>query len=172
MSPNVICFVSYNFRKYWIYMAMWQTKDRRKRTLSYRRTGVSAECRRSDDIYVPKVTSWSMCKFVINSHNITLLMCTHAKVYNIWCYREKLQVIHKSEDARKRIARAIEKSYIFKGLDKEQIKIVYSHQPSLAWQYCCIHDANTIKITIFFKGDKKYINVGLCTHDIRSSILA
>lgn len=35
-----------------------------------------------------------------------------------------MQVVPKSDDAKKRIKRAIEKSYIFKGLDKEQIRTV------------------------------------------------
>jgi hypothetical protein len=35
-----------------------------------------------------------------------------------------MKVVSKSNDAKKRIKRAIEKSYIFKGLDKEQIQTV------------------------------------------------
>ena len=35
-----------------------------------------------------------------------------------------MKVVPKSDDARKRIKKAIEKSYIFRGLDKDQIKTV------------------------------------------------
>ncbi|KAG0608341.1 hypothetical protein M758_8G098100 [Ceratodon purpureus] len=64
-----------------------EQKDKRKRTLSFRRTGVSAEPTAVDTTYIPKV-------------------------------------VPKSDDARKRIKKAIEKSYIFRGLDKDQIKTV------------------------------------------------
>ncbi|XP_024358631.1 cAMP-dependent protein kinase regulatory subunit isoform X2 [Physcomitrium patens] len=64
-----------------------KVKDKRRRTLSFRRTGVSAEPVVLDSSYVPKV-------------------------------------VKKSNDAKKRIQRALEKSYIFKGCDKKQIKTV------------------------------------------------
>ncbi|KAG0556492.1 hypothetical protein KC19_11G057800 [Ceratodon purpureus] len=63
------------------------SKVKRRRTLSFRRTGVSAESTAVDTSYVPRV-------------------------------------IPKADNAKGRIRKAVEKSYIFKGLDKEQMKTV------------------------------------------------
>ncbi|KAH9555840.1 hypothetical protein CY35_08G137400 [Sphagnum magellanicum] len=63
------------------------TKERRKHTLSFRRTGVSAECAVTDEKYIPKV-------------------------------------IPKTNEAKHRIQKALEKSYLFTSLDKDQIRTV------------------------------------------------